>query len=83
PGAKHVSAMADSIKKLGRLDEAAMTFRTLGFLRSLGKIPLGLKMEVHGKMPHPHIFPQIEKIEEVRRIYDEIEKRKAEKKGKE
>ncbi|MFQ5737043.1 MAG: succinate dehydrogenase/fumarate reductase iron-sulfur subunit, partial [Thermodesulfobacteriota bacterium] len=33
PGAKHVSAMADSIKKLGRLDEAAMTFRTLGFLR--------------------------------------------------
>ncbi len=80
PGAKHAAAMADSVKRFGRLDEAAMTFRTLGFLRSLGKIPFGIKMEVHGKMPFPHIFPQIEKIEEVKTIYEEIERRKAGKK---
>lgn len=80
-GAKHVEAMADSVKRLGRLDEAAMTFKTLGFLRSLGMIPFGLKMELHGKMPRPHIFAQIDNIEEVKRIFEEREKEKKEKKG--
>lgn len=75
-GARHVESMVDSVKRVGRLDEAAMTFKTLGFLRSLGMIPFGLKMEMHGKMPMPLIFPQIEKIEEVKKIYEEIEKRK-------
>jgi succinate dehydrogenase / fumarate reductase iron-sulfur subunit len=77
PGAKHVEAMADSVEKFGRLDEAAMTFKTLGFLKSLGKIPLGIRMELHGKMPHPYIVPQIEEIEEVREIYREIAKKAA------
>jgi succinate dehydrogenase / fumarate reductase iron-sulfur subunit len=73
-GAKHVESMVHSVKRVGRLDEAAMTFKTLGFLRSLGMIPYGLKMEIHGKMPLPILFPAIEGIEEVRKIYDEIEK---------
>ncbi len=81
PGARHVEAMADSVKKIGRLDEAAMTFKTLGFLRSLGMIPFGLKMERHGKMPLPHIFPQIEKIEAVKKIYEEFERALKKKKG--
>lgn len=75
PGARHVEAMADSVERFGRLDEAAMTFRTLGFLRSVGMIPLGLRLEKHGKMPHPYIFPQIMEIDEVRAVYDEIEKK--------
>jgi succinate dehydrogenase / fumarate reductase iron-sulfur subunit len=75
-GARHVESMVGSVKRVGRLDEAAMTFKTLGFLRSLGMIPFGLKMEMHGKMPMPLIFPQIEKIEEVKKIYEEVEKRK-------
>ncbi len=79
PGAKHVEAMVDSVKRVGRLDEAAMTFKTLGFLRSLGMIPLGIKMELHGKMPHPIIFPKIEDIEEVRKIYETREKGKEKK----
>jgi len=70
-GAKHVEAMAVSVEKFGRLDEAAMTFKTLGFLKSLGKIPMGIKLQLHGKMPHPYIAPQIEEIDEVRRIYKE------------
>lgn len=76
-GARHVESMVDSVKRVGRLDEAAMTFKTLGFLRSLGMIPFGLKMEIHGKMPMPLIFPQIEKIDEVKKIYEEIEKKKS------
>jgi succinate dehydrogenase / fumarate reductase iron-sulfur subunit len=81
-GAIHVSALVDSVKRVGRLDEAAMTFKTLGFLRSIGMIPFGLKMEIHGKMPHPIIFPAIEGIEEVRKIYEVVEKLKAKKRKK-
>ncbi len=78
-GAKHVDAMVDSIKRVGRLDEAAMTFRTLGFLRSIGMIPFGIKMELHGKLPRPIIFPKIEDIEEVRKIYEVREREKKKK----
>lgn len=75
-GAKHVVSMAASVKRIGRLDEAAMTFKTLGFLRSLGMIPFGLKMELHGKMPMPLLFDQIEKMEEVEKIFEECERRR-------
>ncbi|MFQ5441108.1 MAG: succinate dehydrogenase/fumarate reductase iron-sulfur subunit [Thermodesulfobacteriota bacterium] len=80
PGAKHVLSMSNSIKRVGRLDEAAMTFKTLGFLRSLGMIPFGIKMEIHGKMPKPLIFSQIGGIDEVKKIYEEIEGAEAEEK---
>ena len=68
-GAKHTISMTDSIKRVGRLDEAAMTFKTLGFLRSLGMIPLGIKMQLHGKMPHPILFPKIKGMDEIDKIY--------------
>ncbi|MEE8575324.1 MAG: succinate dehydrogenase/fumarate reductase iron-sulfur subunit [Thermodesulfobacteriota bacterium] len=79
-GAKHAVAMFDSIKRVGRLDEAAMTFKTLGFIRSVGMIPFGIKMQLHGKMPHPHLFPTIEGIEEVKKIYEAWEEDKEKKK---
>ncbi len=74
PGARHDEALVSSIRRVGRLDEAAMTFKTLGFLRSLGMIPFGIKMEAHGKMPKPLIFAQIEEMAEVRMIYEETER---------
>ena len=45
-------------------------------LPRLGKIPLGIRMELHGKMPLPLIFEQIEKMDEVRAIYEECEKKR-------
>jgi len=72
-GAKHALAMASSMKRFGRLDEAAMTYKTLGFLRSFGMIPLGIKMEFHGKMPKPLLFAQIKQLGEVKKIFKEIE----------
>lgn len=83
PGARHVDAMVDSVRKTGRLDEAAITYKTIGFLRSLGMIPLGIKMQLHGKMPHPHFFPRIKGIEEVRKIYELVEQEKVKEKEKE
>ena len=75
-GAKHSTAMVDSIRRVGRLDEAAMTFKTLGLLRSIGMIPFGMKMEMHGKMPHPVVLPAIDGIDEVRKIMDKREEEK-------
>lgn len=72
-GAKHALSMTNSIKRVGRLDEAAMTFKTLGFLRSLGMIPFGIKMELHGKMPMPLILPQIDGMDEVKTIFEAVE----------
>ena len=79
PGARHALSMAASVRRVGLLDEATMTLKTLGFLRSLGMIPFGLKMEMHGKMPMPMIFSQIAQIDEVRAIYDECERLKPKK----
>lgn len=73
PGARHVEALIDSVKRVGRLDEAVYTFRSLGLLRTLGMLPLGIRLELHGKMPHPKIFPAIEGIEEVREIMRSVE----------
>ncbi len=81
-GVRHTLALVDSVKRVGRLDEAAMTFKTLGFLRSLGMIPFGLKMEIHGKMPHPIIFPAIERIDEVKAIYAAVDGMRARKERK-
>lgn len=80
-GVRHVEAMVDSVRRTGRLDEAAMTLKTLGFMRSLGIIPLGLKMELHGKMPFPVFFEKVEGIDEVKKIYEEIEKKGSRGKG--
>jgi succinate dehydrogenase / fumarate reductase iron-sulfur subunit len=79
-GAKHTLSMTDSIKRVGRLDEAAMTFKTLGFLRSLGMIPLGIKMQLHGKMPRPIIFPKIKGMDEIDKIYRVRYKKRTDKK---
>ena len=53
-----------------------MTFKTLGFVRSLGMIPFGFKMQMHGKMPRPLLFPAIDGIDEVRKICQEREDEK-------
>ncbi|MBI5286378.1 MAG: succinate dehydrogenase/fumarate reductase iron-sulfur subunit [Deltaproteobacteria bacterium] len=73
-GVRHVDAMVDSVRRTGRLDEFTMTFKTLGVMRSIGMLPLGIRMELHGKMPLPVLFKAIEGIEEVKRIYEEIER---------
>ena len=80
-GARHVAALVASVKRVGRLDEAAMTFKTLGFLRSLGMIPMGFKMEMHGKMPHPILFPTIEGMEDLKKVYEGALKERDEEEG--
>ena len=69
-GAKHSEAMAYSIERVGRLDEAAMTFKTLGFIRSIGMVPMGIKMGLKGKMPTPILFKKIDGMDEVEKLFE-------------
>ncbi len=72
-GARHVEAMVDSVKRVGRLDEAMYSFKSLGLIRSIGMLPQGIRLELHGKMPMPVIFPAIDGIEELRELFKVVE----------
>ncbi len=74
-GVRHVDAMVESVRRVGRLDEAMYTFKSLGFLRAVGMLPLGIRLELHGKMPHPVIFPEIDGIEELRELMKTVEEK--------
>lgn len=73
-GARHVKALAESIKKGGTLNEATLLLRTLrlGILSETGLI---LSMLKRGKAPSPFRKP-IPKINEVRQIFHKTEMKK-------
>ena len=74
-GARHVLGFTDLVEQQGRLNEAIMPLKVVGFsLRGLLNIlPLGIKMLLKGKVPNPfgHSFPGLSQlqafIERVRR----------------
>jgi len=72
-GAHHVVSMTESIHRIGMVDEVVMMFKSLGLLRSIGMIPFGLKMQLHGKAPMPHVLPRIKNLEQIHKLYKQIE----------
>jgi succinate dehydrogenase / fumarate reductase iron-sulfur subunit len=76
-GARHITGFADLIRREGRLNEAVMPLKVLGFnLRRLWHVlPLGLRMWLKGKVPNP-LTPPIPGIAQVRRIFDGARKTK-------
>ena len=69
-GARHIIGFTEIVRKEGRLNEARMPLKIVGFnLRRLFHIvPLGIRMWLKGKMPNP-LAPPIEGIEQVRTIF--------------
>ncbi|RMH07903.1 MAG: succinate dehydrogenase/fumarate reductase iron-sulfur subunit [Nitrospirae bacterium] len=69
-GARHITGFAELIYRDGRLNEAIMPLKVVGFhpARLLHILPLGLKMWLKGKIPSPfgHRLPEITRI---RRIF--------------
>jgi succinate dehydrogenase / fumarate reductase iron-sulfur subunit len=65
-GARHVTGFTDLIRRHGRLNEALMPLKIVGFdlRRLLGVLPLGLAMLRKGKVPNPlaPAFPGIARI---------------------
>ena len=70
-GAKHAVAFKQNIEKYGILNEANLIKDTVGIGGLLKMPPLGLKMAIKGKLISPFQKP-IPKIEEIRRIYEEM-----------
>lgn len=69
-GARHITGFADLVEHEGRLNEARMPLKVVGFNlgRLLHVLPLGLKMLLHGKVPNP-FAPPIPGIAQVRAIF--------------
>jgi succinate dehydrogenase / fumarate reductase iron-sulfur subunit len=69
-GARHITGFADLIEREGRLNEAIMPLKVVGFdwKRLLSVIPLGIRMFLKGKVPNPLGRP-IQGIEHVRSIF--------------
>ncbi|MEK6527025.1 MAG: succinate dehydrogenase iron-sulfur subunit [Nitrospirota bacterium] len=69
-GARHVTGFAEIVEHGGRLNEALMPLKIVGFnlKRLLRVLPLGIKMLLKGKMPNP-LAPPITGIAQVRSIF--------------
>lgn len=69
-GARHITGFAEIVKHEGRLNEARMPLKIVGFnLRHLLRIlPLGIKMLLKGKVPNP-LSPPIPGINHIRAIF--------------
>jgi succinate dehydrogenase / fumarate reductase iron-sulfur subunit len=65
-GARHVTGFTGIIEREGRLNEAVMPLKVIGWnpVRILRVIPLGLNMLLKGKVPGPfgHTLPGIEQV---------------------
>lgn len=65
-GTRHIQGFVDLVERYGRLNEALMPLKVVGFepRRLLSVLPLGLRMLVRGKVPNPlgHTVPGIEAV---------------------
>ena len=70
PGATHVTAFMDIVRREGRLNEARMPLAMVwpNLFRLLKILPLGLRMFVKGKVP-PFFQRPIKGIREIRRLF--------------
>jgi succinate dehydrogenase / fumarate reductase iron-sulfur subunit len=78
-GARHILGFAEIIRDQGRLNEAVMPLKVVGF--SLGRLlrvlPLGVRMLLRGKVPSP-FGHTINGIDHVRQIFETLRQPKPE-----
>ena len=75
-GARHITGFTELVRQHGRLNEALMPFKIVGFnlRRLLGVLPLGLAMLRKGKVPNP-LAPAVPGIARIRAIVDGAKRR--------
>jgi succinate dehydrogenase / fumarate reductase iron-sulfur subunit len=75
-GARHITGFASLIEQQGRLNEALMPLKVIGFAprRLLHVLPLGLAMLLKGKVPSPFGHP-IPGIAQIRAIFSSARRR--------
>ncbi|MEX1255898.1 MAG: succinate dehydrogenase iron-sulfur subunit [Dehalococcoidia bacterium] len=81
-GARHGSAFAGTVRRLGRLDEVTLLVQSVGVWnvpRLLSELPGGLRMLRAGKLPWGHPLPwhkPIPGIKRVRRLFERVRSEK-------
>ena len=75
-GARHIAGFVSLIEQHGRLNEAVMPLKVIGFdlRRMLTVLPLGLKMLLRGKVPNP-FGHTITGIAQVRALFSAVRRR--------
>ncbi|MGH7254780.1 MAG: succinate dehydrogenase/fumarate reductase iron-sulfur subunit [Nitrospirales bacterium] len=75
-GARHITGFVDLVLREGRLNEAWMPLKIVGFnLPRLWHVaPLGLRMLLRGKIPNP-LAPPIPGIQQIRAIFSALRRR--------
>lgn len=68
-GARHTLAFLADIAKKGKLNEATLTFKTLGW-STVTMVPYAMRLMAKGKIPSP-IVKEIEGMDEVRALIEE------------
>ena len=76
-GARHIAGFTDLIRRYGRLNEALMPLKIVGFspLRFLRVLPLGLAMLRRGKVPSP-LAPALAGMSHVRSFFAAAKRRR-------
>lgn len=68
-GARHIIGFAQIVERDGRLNEAVMPLKVVGFSlrRLLNVVPLGIRMALKGKVPSPvgHALPGIAQVRHI------------------
>lgn len=68
-GVRHAKAFMDDIQKTGRLNEGMMAVKTEGLVKSIGNVPIALRLMLKGKLSPAQMFPKpIKEVDEVRNI---------------
>ena len=72
-GARHILGFTDLVEQHGRLNEAVMPLKVVGFAPSalLHVLPLAIKMLFKGKIPNPfgHALPGLSHLQDfIRRV---------------
>jgi succinate dehydrogenase / fumarate reductase iron-sulfur subunit len=75
-GARHITGFTSLINQHGRLNEALMPIKIVGWnpLRAWRVIPLGITMLLRGKVPNP-LAPPLAGIRQVRSLFDAARRR--------
>ena len=74
PGARHAIAFKDDIKNFGVLNEATLLVKTVGIAGMFKQAGNALNLIKKGKVPHPYPVGHVGGLDEVKKIYAELEK---------
>lgn len=74
-GVRHTLAFKDDILTWGRLNEATLPIKTLGFIKTSQMAPFAAKMFFKGKLPNP-IPKHVKGLNEIRKINTALEEQK-------